>query len=134
MFKLLEHNQIGESMDFIYGFLAVGSAGVSIAASSIDVPVVEYGALGLCGYMVFFLCRYVKECHKDHKAEREQALRDFATERNKCMDRMDQITDKQVEAYEKISTELRMRECLLTKTDTVARLESALDRLEREKN
>lgn len=130
------------TMSTLFGLSAVGSAFIAVAGPMDGNPYIQYGALGLCAFMVVFLCRHISATHKSHREERAQALSDFVAERNKCMDRMDTITEKHIEAYQhisdtaqdslkKMSEELRRRECLMEKSDCLGRLESALDRLDR---
>ena len=93
MYRLIEHNLMGVTMDMVYGLLAVGSAALAITSATGNLPVVEYGALGMCGFMVYFLCKHITALHKDHQEERTQFT----------------------EAITELSTELKNRPCLLGK-------------------
>lgn len=117
-------------MSMIYSLLAVGSATVAVAGPMDGNPYIQYGALGLCGAMVLFMCKHITETHRAHREEREMHEKNFTAERDRCYNKLETLGQKQLEAYEAIAGELRMRECLLDKTDTVRRLERALNKLD----
>jgi len=59
---------------------AVGSAMSVVALGTVEVPVpgtewMQFGALGLCGFMVFFLCSYLKAKEQSHSEERKELAR-----------------------------------------------------------
>ena len=64
-------------MDYILGLSTVGLSTLICLLSDIQpqpnpASYVQYGALGLCGFMVWFLCDHIKTKEKLHHEERKE--------------------------------------------------------------
>jgi hypothetical protein len=58
-------------IEHVTGLTAVAAAGVAMATSETGGGYVEYGALGLCAFMVYFLCNHLTLKEKNHSEERQ---------------------------------------------------------------
>ena len=90
-------------MNTFYGLTAVLGAMIAVAGtSSTGSGYLEYGALGLCGAMVYFLCRHLSDQMDGHRKEREH-LQGQLTENTK----------KAIQAYDRLAKCLDDRPCLM---------------------
>jgi hypothetical protein len=62
-------------MELFYGFTAIFSAGVAMASAEAGGGYVEYGALGLCAFMVYFLCNHLTQKEKNHAEDRKETAK-----------------------------------------------------------
>ena len=96
----------GDAMNTLYTTLIIASAALAVNPEPIEkitnVPFVQYGALGLCGFMVYFLCKHISKMHADHKAERKT-----------LMDQVLNISIKAVEIQSTLVNEIRNKPCIL---------------------
>lgn len=70
-------------MNTILAFSVVGLSAVTCFLGDIapEVPpagYIQYGALGLCGFMVYFLCNHIKEVHKNYSEERKEVAKQLS--------------------------------------------------------
>ena len=115
--------------DTILGITAVLSAAVAITVGDastptipFSIPVVEYGALGLCAFMIYFLCKHITETHRGHAKERQELIKQTQS-----------ISNKVIECYSELTSELKGRMCLIQKHHLVERLEHLVDEADKEK-
>jgi len=66
-------------IELVSGLSVVGLATIVCALSevppSVESSVIQYGALGLCGFMVWFLCGYIKRKEEIHAEERKETAK-----------------------------------------------------------
>lgn len=85
-----------------------GAAAIATAGQSAQSPVVEYGALGLCGAVVMFLCNYLKGLTKQHREERAELVTSMQTKDKQLAE----LTKLNTAAYNRLADLLEDRPCL----------------------
>lgn len=106
--------KLGDTMNYFYGLGAVVSAMIAVIDPEAS-PIIQFGALGLCGFMVYFLCNHIKQMHKDHSKERQ-----------KLIEETQDIAIKAIECYSMLTNELKQRMCLVKKHHLEKELSDAI--------
>lgn len=93
----------------ILSLAAVGLSGITMASTDMAAPaVVQYGALGLCGSVVFFLCRYLLVMTELNQKERLRMVESL----EKKDSRNEALLEKNTMAYNRLADLLSDRPCL----------------------
>lgn len=80
-----------------------------IATIANNAPVIEYGALGLCGMVVLFLCNHLKGMVVQHREERAELIGSLKEKD----EHLAQLTKQNMMAYNRLAQLLTDRPCLM---------------------
>ncbi|HBG77239.1 MAG TPA: hypothetical protein DDW84_00105 [Phycisphaerales bacterium] len=93
----------------IVGMTAISLAGVSLAASELNLPpYVQYGALGLAAFMVYKQFQYQEKITDQHRQERGEIVNALKTE----IDKRENVVEKNTAAFDRLIDALIKKPCL----------------------
>lgn len=93
----------------VLAMTAVAMSGAAMAAGDLSMPPgIQYGALGLAGFLVWWLTRYVQKKDAEHSKERLRLV--AALERKE--EKNSKLVEANTEAFNHLANVLDTRPCL----------------------
>ena len=84
-------------------------SGFIVALSSVsELEFVQYGALGLCGLVVWFLCKYLARLTQQHEVERKELVESL----KQVTDMLFKVVEKNIRSRDSLAEALSNVKCL----------------------
>jgi len=93
----------------VVGVASVVVCGAASLANEISLPpFIQYGALGLAGFLIYKQCGYLEKITEQHVIERKELVASLKAD----VEKRDEIVEKNTAAFDKVADALNKKPCL----------------------